>query len=149
MKADLHAEACTALIWLTQDCKAHENRAVCAGALDVITPEKLQMYPNGDAKSNHQLLIKRLRAAAKRHDDAANCEHAALCKRCAALRARGERCALPGCGARKREGDAKKALLLCGACRGAAYCGPAHQRADWARHKPACRQAAEEGDEDA
>jgi hypothetical protein len=46
-------------------------------------------------------------------------------------------CALPGCGARSREGSAKK-LLRCGTCLAACYCSAAHQREDWDRHKGAC-----------
>ncbi len=144
----LYKMAWSSLSWLSRNCEASHDRAVRAGALDALTaavelPEDVANAPG------HVELIAHLRAAAKRHDDAAACEHAAECTRCAALRARGERCALPGCGARRREGAANKTLLLCAACRGAArYCGPAHQRADWARHKPACRLSAEESDED-
>jgi hypothetical protein len=47
-------------------------------------------------------------------------------------------CALPGCGARTRNGSANKKLLRCGTCRAACYCGAAHQREDWGRHKGAC-----------
>jgi hypothetical protein len=46
-------------------------------------------------------------------------------------------CALPGCGARSRDGGAKK-LLRCGTCRAACFCGAARQREDWRRHKGAC-----------
>jgi hypothetical protein len=84
-------------------------------------------------------LLPRLQSAVQRHD-AKLCAHAD-CKRCEGARARGEMCALPGCGARKRDGSARKNLLLCGACHAGAYCGPAHQRADWKRHKPLCAAA--------
>ncbi|KAI1140170.1 hypothetical protein F5Y05DRAFT_377430 [Hypoxylon sp. FL0543] len=30
-------------------------------------------------------------------------------------------------------------LLKCGACQAVRYCGPAHQRADWPRHKSSCK----------
>jgi hypothetical protein len=40
-----------------------------------------------------------LAGAAWRHD-AAPCAHAGACERCTAARARGEVCALPGCGLR-------------------------------------------------
>ena len=45
-------------------------------------------------------------------------------------------CGLRGCSA------PPAGLSLCGACRSAMYCGREHQRAHWARHKPACRAAA-------
>jgi hypothetical protein len=58
-------------------------------------------------------------------------------------------CALPGCCARTRAEDAKKKLLRCGTCRGAWYCGAAHQREDWRRHKADCAAtAAQEAAED-
>ena len=45
---------------------------------------------------------------------------------------------MPACGACA----APDAPSLCGACRAAAYCGPACQRAAWATHKPACKAIA-------
>jgi hypothetical protein len=140
----LYKFAWCCIFWLSRDCEAYHDRAVRAGALDALTVA-IELPDDVANAPGRVQLIARLLAATKRHDDAAACEHAAACARCAALRARGERCALPGCGARKREGAANKTLLLCAACRGAArYCGPAHQRADWVRHKPACRLLAEE-----
>jgi hypothetical protein len=47
-------------------------------------------------------------------------------------------CARPGCGLRKRADGSGKTLLRCGRCRVRAYCGVAHQRDDWARHKGEC-----------
>jgi hypothetical protein len=41
-------------------------------------------------------------------------------------------CALPGCGAVEPHA---KAFKLCSRCRDAVYCGAAHQREDWRRHK--------------
>jgi hypothetical protein len=41
-------------------------------------------------------------------------------------------CALPGCGAREAH---PKAFKVCGRCRRACYCSPAHQQQDWRRHK--------------
>jgi hypothetical protein len=48
-------------------------------------------------------------------------------------------CAAPACGAREASG---KQFKLCSACKAAAYCSPACQRAHWREHKPACKQAA-------
>jgi hypothetical protein len=47
------------------------------------------------------------------------------------------RCAGPGCGA----AGAGAALKLCTGCEQVRYCGAACQRAHWAQHKAACRQA--------
>jgi hypothetical protein len=84
----------------------------------------------------HAHVLSTLQASAQRHDAAA-CAHDG-CKRCAAARDAGRICALAGCCARKRADDSGKRLLRCGACAVAAYCGPAHQRADYARHKTVC-----------
>jgi len=46
-------------------------------------------------------------------------------------------CAAAGCGA-----PSGTPLLLCGACRGVAYCGHEHQKAHWPEHREACRAAA-------
>jgi hypothetical protein len=91
----------------------------------------------------HGIVAAKLRAAAAQHDGAA-CAHAAGCARCATLRARGEACALPSCGARGRAEGGGKKLLRCGTCRAECYCSPAHQREDWGRHKPGCRAAGAE-----
>jgi hypothetical protein len=50
-------------------------------------------------------------------------------------------CALPECG--KTEAHAKE-FKMCGRCRGVVYCSPAHQTADWRRHKreDGCKAAA-------
>ena len=78
-----------------------------------------------------------LQAAAKAHDAAATCGDAA-CARCAELRAQGLLCGLPGCGAKQRDGGDAKKLLRCAGCHTLAFCCAAHQREDWARHKPEC-----------
>jgi hypothetical protein len=84
----------------------------------------------------HTRLLSSLEAAAQRHD-AGVCAHE-RCKRCAAARDAGRMCALAGCGALKRADGSGKRLLRCGACAVAAYCGPAHQREHWERHKTEC-----------
>jgi hypothetical protein len=131
-----------ALVW---DSKPHMARAVRAGALEVLLAAALQVQ-DADAASARNDLIGDLRAAAARHDAAGACAHAD-CARCAAMRARGAMCALPGCCARTRA-DGKTKLLRCGSCDAAWYCGAPHQRNDWARHRDACRARAdaEEGD---
>jgi hypothetical protein len=111
------------------------RRTVQAGVPDIMAREETQHdYVSGHPR--HVLLMSMLEAAAQRHD-AAVCTHDG-CKRCAAARDAGRMCALPGCGARKRDGDNDKKLLRCGSCRAACYCAPAHQRADWGRHKDEC-----------
>jgi hypothetical protein len=119
---------------------AAASREAVAASLDKAERARLRALPP-------------LHAAAAAHDAApAPCAlrggegegEEAECMRCAELRAAGERCAAPRCGARARaraDGSAKR-LLRCGACRCAAYCGPAHQRQDWERHKGECRAAA-------
>jgi hypothetical protein len=42
------------------------------------------------------------------------------------------RCALPSCAQTEPH---PKCYKLCGRCRGAAYCSPAHSKEDWKRHK--------------
>jgi hypothetical protein len=120
---------------------AHEAHAVRAGALEAILADG---RPVG--AQMEEVFMSRLRAAAQRHDEAVPpCAHAG-CERCAAAaRARGDVCALAGCGAKARGDDAgdgqKKPLLAlhrCGRCRVAAYCGEAHQAAGWRRHKREC-----------
>jgi hypothetical protein len=49
-------------------------------------------------------------------------------------------CALAGCSATRAREHSGKKLLRCGRCRTMAYCCVAHQRSDWARHKPECRK---------
>jgi hypothetical protein len=110
-------------------------RIIHAGLLDIVAREGAR----GDdavVLTAHGRLLAMLQTAAQRHD-AAMCAHDG-CKRCAAARDAGRMCALAGCCARKRADDSGKRLLRCGACRLAAYCGPAHQRADYARHKTEC-----------
>ncbi len=122
-------------ISLLQHCLAatggRDARAVSAGALEALEARagKPCMEPS------RLQVIRDLQPAAQRHD-AAPCAVAG-CKRCTAARNSGVMCALPGCGARTRA-DGKKKLLRCGTCRAACYCGPAHQREDWGRHKGAC-----------
>jgi hypothetical protein len=110
----------------------HEARAVLAGALEALEARRAE---DAAAETARLQLIRRLQPAAQRHD-AAPCAVAG-CQRCAAARNRGVMCALPSCGARSRDGGAKK-LLRCGTCRAACYCSAAHQREDWARHKGEC-----------
>jgi hypothetical protein len=129
-----------ALHVLTHGDAAAAARAVRSDA-DVEALLARQAPHGREEEVAHALLAPQLRAAAQRHDDGGgSCadKHAA-CQRCAALRGSGAMCALPGCGARKRaEGTSNKKLLRCGTCRGACYCGPTHQRQDWARHKAEC-----------
>jgi hypothetical protein len=110
----------------------HEARAVLAGVLEVL---EAQTGRSVDVETARVQLIRGLQPAAQRHD-AAPCA-VAICQRCGAARTCGVMCALPGCGARTRDGGAKK-LLRCGTCRAACYCGAAHQREDWRRHKGSC-----------
>jgi hypothetical protein len=111
------------------------QHAVRAGVLDIMAREGEQRR-DPSVLAAHARLLSLLEAAAQRHDAAA-CAHDG-CKRCAAARERGRICALAGCGARKRADGSGKRLLRCGACAVAAYCGAAHQRADYARHKAEC-----------
>jgi hypothetical protein len=108
---------------------------VHAGVLDILVREGTQRS-HSSVLAEHARVVALLQAAAQRHD-AAVCTHNG-CKRCATARDAGRMCALPGCGARKRDGDGGKKLLRCGSCRAACYCAPAHQRADWGRHKEEC-----------
>jgi hypothetical protein len=90
---------------------------------------------------NRATLLRELRAlwdgARAAHDAAPRCAGGGgACARCAALVAAGALCACPGCDARRRPDG--RALARCAGCRGAAYCGPAHQREDWAAHKRTC-----------
>jgi hypothetical protein len=135
---DVFESACIVLTFLTRGADP-EARAVTAGALEALQAQTVQRSAVVDASRVE--VIQRLQAAAQRHD-ADPCVIAG-CQRCAAARARGSMCALPGCGARSRDGGAKK-LLRCGTCRAACYCGPAHQREDWGRHKGACGAQAHE-----
>jgi hypothetical protein len=112
----------------------HEARAVLAGALEATGAHTASHA--ADVEERRVELVQCLQPAARRHD-AAPCAVAG-CQRCAAARASGVMCALPGCGARCRDGAANKKLLRCGTCLAACYCGPAHQREDWRRHKGAC-----------
>ena len=125
------------------EADACERRAVRAGALEAMEVIELTNSP-----SLHTAFVERLKAASRRHDEAAVAGCEASCKRCSSLRAAGTMCALPGCGAmsRVRDGEgsaAKTSLRRCGACRADAYCSVGHQHADWARHKAAgCRRTA-------
>jgi hypothetical protein len=110
----------------------HEARAITAGALEALEEQHAE---EPLTERIRLLLLRDLQPAAQRHD-AAPCAVAG-CKRCAAARACGTMCALAGCGARGRDGGAKK-LLRCGTCRAACYCSAAHQREDWGRHKGQC-----------
>jgi hypothetical protein len=97
--------------------------ALHAGVLDVLVREGTQRS-HSTVLGTHAGVLSLLEAAAQRHD-AAVCEQDG-CKRCAAARATGRMCALPGCDARRRDGDGAKKLLRCGSCRAACYCAPAH-----------------------
>jgi hypothetical protein len=130
------------------------QRALRAGALEAFTAAEAagrHEALNPVDEGTHTYLAQRLRSAAARHDDGADaCAHADTCARCAHLRAAGAVCALPSCGAQRRGGGgggecddgaaslAPKKLQRCARCRSAAYCGVAHQRADWKRHKDEC-----------
>ncbi len=118
----------------------HEARAIIAGALEALETRRAE---DPDIEPIRLQLVRDLQPAARRHDDEP-CSVAG-CKRCATARARGAMCALPGCGARRRDGGAKT-LLRCGTCRAACYCGPAHQREDWRRHKGECGATAHDDD---
>jgi hypothetical protein len=89
-----------------------------------------------EAEALRAASLRALLAAAHAHDGAP-CGDAG-CVRCAELRAQGTLCGLPGCGAKARAGDDAKKLQRCAACRAFAYCGAAHQRDDWGRHKAEC-----------
>jgi hypothetical protein len=93
---------------------------------------------------NRASMLRELRAlldsARAAHDAAPRCAAGVACERCAAHVATGALCACPGCDARRRPDG--RALARCAGCRGAAYCGPAHQREDCAAHKRTCGAAA-------
>jgi hypothetical protein len=125
--------ACALLLSVLSGSSDHEPRAVLAGVLEALEARRAE---SPAAETARVEIIRRLQPAARRHD-AAPCAVAG-CQRCAAARASGAMCALPGCGARSRDGAANKKLLRCGTCRAACYCGAAHQRQDWGRHKGAC-----------
>jgi hypothetical protein len=111
------------------------RRAIHAGVLGIMTHEGAH-HIDPELLRHHGRVLSLLEAAAQRHDASA-CAHDG-CKRCAAARECGRMCALPGCGARKRGDGSGKGLLRCGACRRVAFCGAAHQREDWERHKTEC-----------
>jgi hypothetical protein len=111
------------------------RRAIHAGVLGIMAREGTRRV-DPSVLPHHTCIVRLLEAAAQRHD-AAVCTHNG-CKRCGAARECGHMCALPGCGARKRGDGSGKGLLRCGACRRAAFCGAAHQREDWERHKTEC-----------
>jgi hypothetical protein len=134
--------ACFLLSRLVVDT-GHDARAVQAGVLEAL---EAHTTSDADIAKRRRELTQRLQPAARRHD-AAPCAVAG-CQRCAAARASGVMCALPGCGARGRDGAANKKLLRCGTCRAACYCGAAHQREDWGRHKGACGAPARDDDDD-
>jgi hypothetical protein len=138
----LFERACFVLICLGDN--GHEERAVLAGAVEALG---MQAVEDPHVETCRTELIQRLQHAAQRHD-AAQCAVAG-CKRCAAARMRGVMCALPGCGARRRDGADAKKLLRCGTCRAACYCSAAHQREDWRRHKRECGAPPRDGDDQA
>jgi hypothetical protein len=142
---DARSNALKALHSLIAGNAAAEVRAVCAGALEAVTSNAVkacrrdraftETCRHGNGNEFLTQLTAALQAAAQRHD-AAPCTHDG-CKRCG-LRASGAMCALPGCGQCKRADGSGKKLLRCGRCMAAAYCGAAHQREHWRRHKPLC-----------
>jgi hypothetical protein len=94
----------------------HQARAVLAGVMEVMEA----LIGESAGTTAHMGLVglmQRLTPAAERHD-VARCAVAG-CKRCEAARDCGAMCALAGCGARGRDGGAKK-LLRCGTYRAAA-----------------------------
>jgi hypothetical protein len=111
------------------------HRAIHAGILEFMARDGTQRC-EALVLAAHARVLSALQAAAHRHDAGA-CAHDG-CKRCAVARDCGRMCALAGCGSRKRADGSGKRMHRCGACAVAAYCGPAHQREDWARHKDAC-----------
>jgi hypothetical protein len=117
----------------------HDDAAARAARADADVEALVarQTLHGREEEAAHAQLVPQLRDAAQRHD-AGRCTEHATCQRCAALRASGAMCALPGCCARKRAEGGKKKLLRCGTCLGACYCGAAHQREDWERHKTDC-----------
>lgn len=139
-RSSMYAAGCGALIALMQGDAARECLAVSAGALEAVLAGG-----GGLLTEAAKQLVLQLEAAAQRHDTGV-CAHTARCKRCAAMRACGAMCALSSCNARKRGDDTGKGLLWCSRCHAAAYCGPAHQRNDWERHKTECRKLAQSGD---
>jgi hypothetical protein len=126
---------CAVLDLLILGDAAHALRALRAGALECVTAHA-ELAVGEQNAALHRRLLQTLQAAAAAHDAGA-CVHGG-CTRCAAARARGAMCAAASCCARKRADGSGKALLRCGRCRAAAYCGPAHQREDWAAHKDGC-----------
>jgi hypothetical protein len=115
---------------------SHAADACELGAMAVVTAA-LQLHcgdsgaePNEKTVVLHkegQVLLRRLRAAPR---PAAG----------PAPAARRATCAFPGC---SPDGGAAadQPLPRCSGCRAASYCCAAHQRADWARHRPECLAA--------
>jgi hypothetical protein len=130
----VYAAGLTALDALLQTDEDAARRAILAGLHTVVRDGAQLADPY--VLPDHDRVLSLLQAAAQRHDAAA-CAHDG-CRRCSAERDAGRMCALAGCAARKRADDSGKRLLRCGACRTAAYCGPAHQREHWERHKTEC-----------
>ena len=113
-----------------------EDIAVRAGALESIGPERMRAEITPLVKAFYE----KLQVAASRHDTTP-CSFTATCRRCAHLRSEGLMCGLPSCCQRHRDVDPSKSLQRCVRCRQVKYCCPAHQRTDWARHKPGCTAA--------
>jgi hypothetical protein len=133
--SSVFAMACTLMTCLVSDTgpTGHEARLITAGALEALEARRAESPRTETLRLKH---VRNLQPAAQRHD-AAPCAVMG-CKRCAAARAHGDMCALPGCGARDRDGGGAKKLPRCGTCRTVCYCGAAHQREDWRRHKREC-----------
>jgi hypothetical protein len=129
--ADLFDAVCGALLELVP---GHEAAAVLAGVLEALEEQKRTTATSEATEAARTDLIRQLQPAAQQHD-ARPCTHAG-CKRCEAARAHGAMCLLAGCTISAREGG--KNLKFCTTCRTARYCGEAHQRDDWQRHKPEC-----------
>jgi hypothetical protein len=138
----VYQDACLALaVLLHNGGEEEEQRAVRAGAANGAFRIDAAVLPASGAPllglyaDAHACIVRHLRVAVAAHSTCAHPD----CVRCRLA------CALPGCGVRTRaDGTSARPLRRCGACRAVAYCGPAHQRADWARHRLECRSEAAE-----
>jgi hypothetical protein len=134
LRVEAYETCCGSLQQLLANSDERASAAVRAGVLAALAAPSWCSTPLTEIVRTR--ILPGLQAAAQRHDASA-CTHAD-CKLCAERAPGGKACSLPGCGLRKRADDSGKALKICSRCRAAVYCGPAHQRADWARHKAEC-----------